>query len=816
MKTQFLFIIISIVINNVVFSQISSDMKGSVLTGKVIDASTKKPIEFAGVSLSQTTDSSIIAGVITDAEGKFFMRNLTAGTYFLTVNFVGYNKLNKSVSITEQPAFNQAGTLELVQSADLLDDVEITAEQSYFQNSIDKKVYNVEKDIVASSGNASEALQTIPSVTIDIDGNIALRGNTNVRIWIDGKPTGISGSSLNTILEQIPASSIESIEVVTNPSARYEAEGSAGIINIVMKKNKQVGLNGNVSAGISTSPRYEGSVALNYRSTKINVYSNYTYMNDSRDGWGETFRKTFYDDTTFYNTTESHSQNFNKSNMGRAGIDFYLNEKNTLGFTAMIHNGNSENENESNYDFLNADSISEYKSIRLTDGNMDNLSWNAGVTYKKLFADPKQFLSFDASYSYFNMNDLSNYQETFYDPDFVQMGLPILQNIDRPGYNNDFEAALDYAHPFKNGNKLETGIKYTKELKDNTFNSESFDTISDSFINDVLLSNQFIYDEDVYAAYAIWNSSIKKFGYQIGLRAEQTFTKSDLITTGETFENNYFGLFPSVHVAYKFDEGTELTASYSRRIDRPNSWLLNPFPDYSDPYNLRYGNPFLEPEYENNYEIGFTKYIKKTSFDASVYYSQTLNEISPYIEVDSNGISTMTFENYNQESKYGVEVVARSEFFSWWNVTGSFNFNQTIVDAENLEAGLTNSVFNYNIRIMNFFQLYKTVSFQFTFNYNTPWTFAQGESTPIQYFDAGLKSDFFKNKLTMNLSMSDIFNTRQFGGYSESYNYYSDYFRKRESQIFSVKLTYKFGQQDNKRRSGSQENYDNGGSYEMF
>ncbi|MBC8047144.1 MAG: TonB-dependent receptor [Fimbriimonadaceae bacterium] len=809
-------VILSLLFICTIHAQVQQNMSGSVVTGKVIDVKTKKPVEFAAVSITKLNDSTILSGAITDAEGKFFLKEITAGNYQLQIQYIGYEKIKKEIQVTAQPPFNNVGLIELKESTNELEKVEIIAEQSYFQNSIDKKVYNVEKDIVASSGNASDVLQTIPSVTIDIDGNISLRGNTGVRIWIDGKPTGFSGSSLNAILEQIPAGNIESVEVVTNPSARYEAEGGAGIINIVMKKNKQSGMNGNITAGISTTPGYEAGIALNYRNPKMNVYSSYTYRHDDRGGSGETFRKTFETDTTFYTNSISASENISAMHMGRGGIDFYLNEKNTLGFSGMIHGGEMNNLNTTYYSFLNADSALTSTSTRIADGSGHNFSYNVAMNYKKIYEDAKHYLSFDANYNRTDMNDLTNYFESYFDLLDMTLGEPFLQNIARPGINTDAAAAIDYVHPFKNGNKFETGFKYTKEIKDNTINSESFDTIADVFVNDLLISNQFIYDEDVFAGYLIWNSSIKKLGYQIGLRAEQTYTNSELTTTSETFENNYFGLFPSAHLAYKLNDKTEFTASYSRRIDRPNSWFLNPFPDYSDPYNLRFGNPFLEPEYENSYEIGFTKYFEKHTIDASLFYEQTLNEISPYITVDSAGISNMTFQNYNSESQYGIELILRSEFYKWWNATGSFNFNQTLVDAQNLEAGLTNSLFNYNIRVMNFFQLAKATSFQVTVSYNTPWSFAQGKSDAVFYADAGLKQDFFKNKLSLNLSMSDIFDTRQWGGFSEGINYYSTNIRKRESQIFTAKLTYKFGQQDNNRRTRSgQEGYD-GGNDEMF
>ncbi|MFN0276912.1 MAG: TonB-dependent receptor domain-containing protein [Chitinophagales bacterium] len=809
-------IVLSLFSAQIILAQYDPSMNGPVIVGKVIDASNKKPVEFATVAITKPDDSAIVSGSITDSEGKFFIKQLPAGDFFLLVQYVGYEPVKRAITITSQPPLNNIGIIELAEGTNELEKVEIMAEQSYYQNSIDKKVYNVERDIVASSGSASDVLQTIPSVTIDIDGNISLRGNTSVRIWIDGKPTGFSGSSLTAILEQIPAGNIESVEVVTNPSARFEAEGGAGIINIVMKKNRQSGLNGNVTAGISTTPGYEGGLALNYRNKKINVYSSFTHRYDRREGSGETTRRTFDEDTVFYNNSESNSENISSMNMGRAGIDFYLNEKNTLGLSGMIHGGHMENDNTTDYTFFDLDSTLTSTGSRIAVGEGENFSYNAGISYKKIYEDTKHYLSFDGNYSMSEMDDLTNYDENYYDLANVPLGEPLLQNIGKPGENIDASAAMDYVHPFKNGNKFETGVKYTKEIKDNTISSESFDTIADAFINDELISNQFIYDEDVIAAYFIWNSSIKKLGYQLGLRAEQTYTNSGLVTTDEIFINDYFGVFPSVHLQYKMNEKTEFSASYSRRLDRPNGWFLNPFPDYSDPYNLRFGNPFLEPEYENSFEIGFTKYFEKHTVDASVFYDQTLNEISPYIIVDSTGISKMTFQNYNSENQYGIELILRSEFYKWWNATGSFNFNQTLVDAQNLEAGLTNTVFNYNIRVMNFFQLAKTTSFQVTVSYNTPWNFAQGKSDAVFVADAGLKQDFLKNKLSLNLSMSDVFNTRKWSGYSEGVNYYSTNFRKRESQVFSAKLTYKFGQQDNNRRNrGMQENFE-GGGFDMF
>lgn len=803
----------------IIFSTaVQAQQNSIIIAGEVHDAGTKKPIEFAAVTVSLQNDSTIISGGITDIDGNFKFTVNNSGSYTLKYSFIGYLDGFQNFELTPGMPFYNAGILALEQDATLLESVNITGEASYLQGSIDKKIYNIDKDIVASAGSASDALQTIPSVVIDIDGNISLRGNEGVRIFIDGKPSGIVGSNMNAILEQIPANSIESIEVITNPSARYEAEGNSGIINIVLKKNKKVGLNGNITAGISTTPKYEGGGSLNFRNKKVNFYSNYSYVNDDRDGSGSLYRKTFEEDTTFYLNSESSSNSKSKMHMFRTGLDYYINAKNTIGVSGTFHTSTNDRTEDVNYEFLDLDSALTSTSERNTLNTGSNLSYNVGMNYRKTYESPKHVLTAEGYFSRGEGDNISDYDERYYDV-FGNLYLdPSLQNLSRPSINIDANLQSDYVHPFKNGNQFETGVKYTKEQKDNTISSTTFDNDLDIWVVDDSINNQFIYNENVVAGYLIWNSSIKKFGYQIGLRAEQTYTNSNLVTTDSLYTNNYFGLFPSVHLKYKFSETAELSASYSRRVDRPNAYFLNPFPDYSDPYNFRVGNPFLEPEYENAMEIAFVKEFKKHSLSASIYYNQTVNEISPYTIVTPEGISTMTFQNYNNESKYGVEFVAKNEFYKWWNTTSSLNFNQTLVDAANLEAGLSNSQFTYNIRVMSFFQVLNQTAFQLTFSYNTPWTFAQGKSEPVYFVDAGLKSDFFQNKLSVNLSMSDVFNTRVWSGYSEGFNFYNDYTRKRQSQIGTLKLTYKFGQPDNSRRRSSRsgdENYD-GGGIEMF
>lgn len=779
------------------------------LTGKVLDSDTKKPIEFAAVAIKSLTDSSVITGGITDADGAFLITMHTEGTYLLESNFVGYHVVAKEITV--QGKTTDAGTILMTVSAANLDDVVITAEKTFFQNSIDKKVYNLEKDIVGSSGTATEALSNIPSVTVDIDGNVALRGNTNVTIFIDGKPSGLMGSSIVAILDQIPASSIESIEVITNPSARYDAEGSAGILNIILKKNKQLGLNGNVIAGINTYPGYDGSATLNYRNNKWNLFGSYSYMNMNRDGESQVYRETFYEDSSFYlDQTGSNDNNMINSSV-RGGFDYYINDNNTISLSGNFGTHNRKGSDLTHYDFKNSEQVITSKSERTNATRGDNSNYSVVLNYKKLFSNPQHTLTMEGFLSKGSGIDLNEYYERITDALNVPLGLPIRQNIDYDELDQNINAQADYVHPFENGNKFETGVKFTRRYNDNDQYAENFDNGLNEWIENDSISNRFIYDENVLAAYGIWNSSIKKFGYQVGLRAEQTYVFTELVTTEEQFKNDYFKLFPSVHLRYQFSEGSEIYGSYSRRMNRPRSWFLNPFPDYSDPYSYRKGNPFLLPENENSYELGYLLTWQKQSLSAAVFFKDTRDEISSYTQVDSAGVSVTTFVNYDFEKEYGLEIVSRNEFTKWFSMTSSFTLGQVFVSAQSTMEGLSNNQMNYHIRLMPTFKLFKQTSLQATFSYWTPWAMVQGKMDPFVYMDAGIRSDFFDNRLSVNLSASDIFNTREFSGYSEGENFYQEFYRKRISQALTLKVTYKFGQQDSRRKNNGRMDMDGEG-----
>jgi iron complex outermembrane recepter protein len=794
------------------------EAQGGTIVGLVKDKASGEAIEFAAASVLRTGDSVLVGGTITDMDGKFRVSDLAPGDYILKVDFLGYMPQFMDFTISAANPFFRAGLIELEVEANLLDGVEITAERSYFQQSIDKKVYNIEKDIVASAGTASEALQNIPSITVDLDGNVSLRGNSNVRIFIDGKPSGLMGSSMVAILEQIPANTIESIEVVTNPSARYEAEGGGGIINIVLKKNKILGLNGVATVGGSTFPGYDGSLNLNYRGKKWNLFSTYSYDNRERDGFSTVYRKITYplEDSISWYTSEGNSTQGGFNHNFRGGADYTINSKSTVGVYGFFGTGENRNEDYNSYLFLNNDSLINNANYRTGLANSESYSYNAGMNYRKTFSSVKHTLTADAFFSRGYGDGLTNFEERSYDGSGAEIAFPIFQHITTIDNQQDVNVQADYVQPFENGDQLEAGLRFTQEFRDNDLFSESFDETEGVFLNDDSISNRFRFDQKIVAAYLIWNSGFKKLGYQLGLRAEQTYMNSELVTTGEDFQNNYFRLFPSAHLSYKLSDASEIFTSYSRRINRPRMWFLNPFPDYSDPYTYRQGNPFLLPENENSFELGMNNSWEKHTLSSSVYYKYTTNEFSAYTVVDSNGYSRTSFENFASEEEYGFEFVVRNQFTKWWSATSSLNVNRTNLNGENIEQGLANALTNYNARMMMFFKITEQTSLQLTYSYWRPWVMAQGIPQPFTYLDAGIRSDFFNNKLSVNLTFSDIFDTRDFETTGEGLNFYQEFRRKRETRAAAIRLTYKFGSQDSRNKQRGNGNYDGGGGMEMF
>jgi outer membrane receptor protein involved in Fe transport len=805
------------------------------ISGKVIDKQTQKPLEFATIALLRIRRSrqgsptqgnaakdsvSIETGAVTNDKGEFTLEQVKVGRFFLKIDFIGYKTLRSdTLLITPKSPEIVLPALQIAPDDQKLEAVEIIGEKAVYETQLDKKIFNVEKNITATGGTVTDVLQNIPSVTVDIDGNVAMRGSSNVTILIDGKPSGLTGANRAAALSQIPASAIERVEIISNPSARYDADGMSGIINIITKKNKLEGLNGNASIGVGTRNKYNAALNLSYKVKKINVYGNYSYRFDQRYGFGYGLRQNKFQDS-IWNTDQFNNQ-LNKPHfhIGKIGLDYYLNTRNTLNFSVAYSNRSNIETEEIRYENSNRNRAMTSLFRRDNVGESTGNNFDYTLNFKHLFPKSKAEWTADAVYSTFDNDNKNSFTQQPYNiqTKLPTNELPSLQDIANNNKVKILTLQSDFVLPVGREKKgrFETGYKAILRQIDNDFASYLFDYQQNNWKRQTNLDNIFAYQENVHAAYGLFSNQWKTWNWQIGLRAEQTLTTSDQKVTQQVVNNNYFNLFPSLLINKTFAGDNEVSLSYSRRINRPNVNSLNSLIDYTDPLNLRTGNPLLTPEYINAFELGYTKNWQSYSISSTLYY-RTINDVISRIRtVDSLGVATMTFKNLASGTSYGLELVSRLQPANWLDFTLSGNIFQTTIRGTISEGDLNNSTFTWNARFIGNARANKTLSFQVIGNYNAPNIIPQGTFVAIYGIDLAIKKEVFKGKGSLTLNVSDLFDWREFGINQTGTNFVSENRRKRETQVATLNFMYRFGSKDfapaRRRNSKGNEGDMNGG-----
>ncbi len=803
-----LFLIVAVLLIPLNFYGQAPKPSGS-LSGKVKDSISELPVEYANVIIYKN-DSNIIDGAITNSEGVFIIDNLVYGKYRIKITFIGYEPYEKSeILINKDQSKVYFDEIKLMPATTTLDRHTVTGEVTMMQTNIDKRVFNVDKSILTQGQSASEVLENIPSVDVDMDGNVSLRGSEAVTILIDGRPSALLGSDVATALKQIPASSIENIEVITNPSAKYDPEGLSGIINIKLKRDQQRGMNGNVSIGAGSYNQYNGSVNLNYRMKKMNLFANYSYNKRNRIRNGITNTTNTFNDTLYYIRQIQDAERSFFSHMVKTGADWYIDEKNTLSafFTYNLRDRTFTDDvssryldkNETLYTHSQKDSYEEDK------GNGKSVV----LTWVKTFNRPNQELIIDANYA---VN--SGEEEAYYDEQFLLFDYHPTADLfnQQLHYQNDIStiASLqaDYTYPFTKDRKLETGIRAGYRQLDNDFQANIFDTTQHIYVNDTLATNRFIYDELITAAYATLSGKLNKLSYLAGIRLEHTMAKGDLVTTDETFNKQYPDFFPSMHLAYKFNKNSEIQLSYSRRITRPRSGHLNPFANYSDPQNIRKGNPYLNPEYINALELSFARLTKKLNLITSVYYREIVDMIQRYKEITEEGYTITSLVNLDNSRALGAEAITTYSPFSWWNNTLSIDFYQLELNADNLMEGLSQKGLNYSVKLNTMFNIKTGTALQLSGAYFSPRPVTMGTLNPRYHIDLGLRQQVLKKKGSISVRFSDVFNTRKFSMDLAGQGFTQELERNFNSQTLYVTFTYTFGNQTRTKQRENQNQND--------
>ena len=782
------------------FSVFAQHTKYSI-KGKVLDQTTNQPIEYATITLLNSTDSTFVGGVVTDSSGKFLLPVPKLGSYLIKSIYIGYKRSFRLVEISDDQSNVILPDILLKDNSTSTNEVVVEGEKDFVQNTIEKQIYNVDKLGTTKGGTAVDVLQNIPSVTMDQDGSPSMRG-TSVIVLIDGRPSGLSGQSRSAILDQIPASSIDRIEVVSNPSARYDPDGMSGIINVVLKKNAKPGYNGNAALTVGDRDKYNFNLNFNYKRNKLNWFANYSFNHGRYYGNGGSDRKvTFPTDTLYYIRQGQNNDNISDVHLIKTGIDYALTDKSNYSTSVTFNSKNQKLVNEV-FDNTRLDSNKVITSYfdRTTNRTSKSAAFEWANNYIYNFAKKGSFISADANMSY-NQDDIlyDIYQAPSVTINSLMANGDTAYKSQMPekGANYLLLFQSDYSYPINDQNRIDAGVKTTVRNIDREFVVKDFNFNTGSFFKNEQQSNRFAYDENIYSVYGIYNGKKGKWGYQAGARAEQTYTVSDQKTSGDKYRNDYFNIFPSAYLTFKPVVKSEWKATYSRRIVRPDIQNLNPFINYADRFTLRQGNPRLNPEYVNSYEFGHILTLKTMSFATTGYYRNSKDLIWRYRNALPEGVTVVSFQNISGSETKGLEVIHNWQIVKWWSLNSSVNLFTRQIFVGDLATSQTRKTESWNLKLLSNFKPFAGTNFSVSYTYDSPIATPQGIIKSFQGLDVSGSRDILKKRANIGIRFSDIFNTRQFRLEMDTPQFTDTFFRKRESRNVFVTFTWKFGSSEN-------------------
>lgn len=744
----------------------TSENKG-VIIGKIIDKISNQPLSYVNIVVKE--NNKLVTGGITTEKGNFVIKNLALKNYSVDIEFMGYKTITKMVSLTEEGKTVDLKTIFLEEDATQLSEVEIVKERSLIEQKTDRKIINVGKDLLSAGATAAEILNNIPSVSVDQQNNeVSLRGNSNVRIFVDGKPTTVSAAQL---LQQIPSASIKQVELITNPSAKYNPEGMSGIINIVLNKNTKIGFNGNINGGVTygITPKYNGSTDMNYRSGKFNLYGNYGLNSGKQARHGhiqllepgeENYQKFNFDNT-------------NTSNLVKVGFDFYLNEKNTISFYTTQNISDNKGNSIVNVDFK--DPI-KTDIDQLYNSKSDNYTQTYNLDYKKNFKKEGHTLELEANYINGDDNEYSVFST------------PATNDIANDGENTQIN--LDYTNPISEKDKLELGLESRIENTQNIF------LLNNSYNSD------FTYDRKIYSAYGTYSKQLGKWNLQAGARFEKYNANALFRKINEndaSFEDDLFTIYPSAFANYVPNDKDSYNFSVSKRVDRPSIGQINPIREWSTPQIDSEGNPDLDPQFTNSIEINYTRKTKLGAITSGVFYRHINAEITRTVFENPTDPERLilSYDNLDDNNAFGVEISGNLEFTKWYSANISFDaYNKTVKGySENvyLEVNLT----TFNGRISNTFKANKNLRFQLTAMYRGEDISIQFLRKPMWKVDAGSSLTVLKGNGTITARVSDMFDSMHFA-FERSEPKLSKGQFNWESQTAYVGFNYRFGSGKNK------------------
>ncbi|MEJ7830821.1 MAG: TonB-dependent receptor, partial [Segetibacter sp.] len=725
-----------------------------------------------------------------DKKGRFSIEGVKPSNYILSCTFIGYEKSAKPIAITGNPLKVNIGTIQIGMLSANMAEVKVTTTTRALNAAIDRKVYNVSQDILAQSGSVSDILKNVPSVEVDIEGQVSLRGSADVMIFINGRPSPLMGKTKAEALQQLPANSIERIEVITNPSARYKPDGTSGIINIVLKKNTKGGLNGSIQANAGTQDRYNGNVSLNYKPGKLNLFGNYSIRKDKRlrlSDINRTYLDAKQNDSSYY-TQSSHSFARPLSHVATMGMDYNLSKNNSFGISGNYVSRKQVKHDVMNNLFYNKNGTLTNSYDRFRYDPEYEIEQDATVYWQHNFPQEDHELRVEVNASGSDEEEDNHYTNVYCFPAVRSMkdNTLIIQ------HDHQQQIAVDYTNPISEDSKVEAGYLGSFAQLDQNFYGELYDTLQNKFLKDIVKSNRFLYNEYVHAFYVTYQHSFKKFSYSVGLRAEQANIKGNLVTRDSLIKNDYTKVYPTLHLAYKLNSA-ELQLNYSKRVNRPDGDELNPFPEYQDPRNLRAGNPKLLPEIIHSIELGYKWQNKNLSFVPSLYYRYKQNGFTSVVVPLNDSTLLTTNQNLSNSQSAGLELIFSAKAGTFFNANLSSNFFYSSINATDLGYNSNRSIISMSTNLNSTFTLSKTTMWQLSFNYRSARLTPQGKVLPTFVFNTGLRQDLFKKKLSVILTASDLFKTLQEKTELNTPFLKQTAIYKRDRQIIYLGVSYRFG-----------------------
>jgi outer membrane receptor protein involved in Fe transport len=784
--------------------------------GKIVDVN-GKGVEAASVQLFIKGTDSLVGGMLTKPNGDFSLENLPVQDSFrLEVTAIGFKQQNLEISFNsnaDRRTVRDLGNIKVEQEAQFLGSVTVTAQRPALTMGIDRKIFNADRALTAAGGTAVDIMKNIPSVTVDVDGNVQLR-NAAPQIFVDGRPTILT-------LDQIPADNVERIELITNPSAKFDASSGGGIINVVLKKNKRFGLNGIASVGAGTPEILNGNLTLNLREGKFNFFASGSYNQSGGKARGETYRQNKNQGVVQdYFNQKSLNERERKFGSVRFGLDFFMDNRNTFTLTQNFVKGKFGGHETQNQEYLDVNRVLERYGDRISESSSQFNRSNTQLIYKHSFAKEGKELTADVTYNTGGGDETSYILNNYYKTDGSIYSAP--NRVENFGNSNNDQLTIevDYVNPISETSKWEMGVR--SYLNDYRSQFNAYSLSSGGVSTKLPLSNNYDYRERVNAAYATYSGAVEGFKYQLGLRAEHSKFDGLLVDSAQKFgyeypseiKNIFDALFPSIFLTKELAEGHELQVNYSRRIRRPNFWQLNPYVDINDPVNLRQGNPALKPEFINSFEINYNNIYDKGSFLAVLYYRNNPADVTEYSDtisaeqfeklnnaaVDPNAILN-TYVNAQSNNRMGVEFTVQQRIGTNFDITPSVNFQYRKVNAVINDLDLSNEGYNWEAKLIANYKidtenpsLFDNLSLQLTGEYESPEVIPQGKRKEQYNVDFALRKEFLKNKkAAVTFSVNDVFNTRRFGTIYDTDRFYQDSYRRWNVRNFRVTFSYKFG-----------------------